>query len=123
MINKTKYSNFQIVAALIFLIGFTFYFLYIRSEKQKLKRGEGIKAIATIVSVGFKNFDYEYYVNGKLYPQKRSKVTTGMEVGQKFLIFYDKDNPDFHSADFSPLWNDSSRRSLDSLEIAYPEKR
>gem|GEM_PF-4361273 len=88
-----------------------------------MREGEGIKTIATIVRVGAKNFDYEYAVNGKLYPQKRLKVTTGMQVGQKFLIFYNKDNPDFHSADFSPLWNDSSRRSIDSLEIAYPEKR
>ena len=115
---KIRYTKWQIGAAILFLVGFIIYFLYIRSEKQKL-RANGIKTIATIVKVGSKNFDYEYHVKGKLYIQKRTKVTTGMQAGQKFLIFYDQKHPDFHSADFSPLWNDSSRRSMDSLAITW----
>lgn len=104
---KPKYSKKELYISFLVFAGIILYLFYWK-DQQNILRETGIKSVAKVSHVGVKNFDYIFYVDGKEYSKKHSKVIYNMKVGQKFLVFYNPENPNEHAYDFKNLWVDSN---------------
>lgn len=101
-----KFDKTTIVSLLgLLLIPLSIYFLMQRGKLNKNNLLEnGGQAIGEITSVYARNMTWEINVQGNTFRKKES-VHQGMKEGEKYLVYYDKKNPNNAFIDlFNPIY-------------------
>ena len=104
-----KFSTYNKVIYVIVIIFFfiIFYENYVNNNSLQMNQ---VEIYATVYKIdvssgvrGKKIFEYYYYVNNKKYTTYEFLDNYKIKKGDKILIIYDKDNPNFSNVIFKKL--------------------